>query len=99
MRAFGLPVRSILGMITKESIVIGALATLIGVGIGTLMLDWMLGSLAARTLPDFGIVRYIAPSTVAWAAGVGIVAVGVAPLFLARRIRSMDLPSTLRVME
>jgi putative ABC transport system permease protein len=99
MRAFGLPVRSILGIITKESVVIGALATLIGIAIGTVMLDWMLGSLAARTLPDFGIARYISPSTLAWAAGIGIIAVSIAPLFLARRIRNMDLPSTLRVME
>jgi putative ABC transport system permease protein len=99
MRAFGLPVRSILGIITKESVVIGALATLIGVAIGTLMLDWMLGSLTSRTLPEFGIARYIAPSTLAWAAGIGIGAVSVAPLFLVRRIRNMDLPSTLRVME
>jgi putative ABC transport system permease protein len=99
MRAFGLPVRSILGIITKESVVIGALATLIGVAIGTLMLDWMLGSLASRTLPEFGIARYVAPATLAWAAGIGVVAVSVAPLFLVRRIRNMDLPSTLRVME
>lgn len=99
MRAFGLPVRSILGIITKESIVIGVLATLIGVAIGTLMLDWMLGSLARRTLPEFGITRYVSPTTLAWAASVGIVAVAVAPLFLVRRIRDMDLPSTLRVME
>jgi putative ABC transport system permease protein len=99
MRAFGLPVRSILGIITKEGVVIGALATLIGVAIGTLMLDWMLASLTTRTLPEFGIARYIAPSTLAWAAGIGIVAVSVAPLFLVRRIHRMDLPSTLRVME
>jgi putative ABC transport system permease protein len=99
MRAFGLPVRSILAMITKEGVVVGALATLVGVAVGTVMLEWMLSSLARRTLPDFGIERYIAPSTLAWAAGIGIVAVSVAPLFLARRIRTMDLPSTLRVME
>jgi putative ABC transport system permease protein len=99
MRAFGLPVRSILGIVTKESVVIGALATLIGVAIGAFMLDWMLGSLASRTLPEFGIARYIAPSTLAWAAGIGILAVSVAPLFLVRRIHRMDLPSTLRVME
>lgn len=99
MRAFGLPVRSILGMITKENVVVGALATVIGVAIGTVMLDWMLGSLMSRTLPDFGIERYIAPSTLAWAAGIGILTVSLAPLFLVRRIRNMDLPSTLRVME
>lgn len=99
MRAFGLPVRSILGMITKENIVVGALATLIGVAIGTVMLDWMLGSLMSRTLPEFGIERSIAPSTLAWATGIGILTVSLAPLFLVRRIRNMDLPSTLRVME
>jgi putative ABC transport system permease protein len=99
MRAFGLPVRSIIGIITKESVVVGMLATLVGVAVGTVMLDWMLRSLASRTLPEFGIERYIAPSTLAWAAGIGIVAVSVAPLFLVRRIRNMDLPSTLRVME
>jgi putative ABC transport system permease protein len=99
MRAFGLPVRSILAMITKESVVIGALATLVGVAVGTVMLDWMLSSLARRTLPEFGIERYVAPSTLAWAAGIGIIAVSLAPLFLVRRIRNMDLPSTLRVME
>jgi putative ABC transport system permease protein len=99
MRAFGLPVRSILAMIAKESVVIGALATLVGVAVGTVMLDWMLSSLARRTLPEFGIERYIAPSTLAWAAGIGIIAVSLAPLFLVRRIRNMDLPSTLRVME
>ena len=99
MRAFGLPVRSILAMITKQSVVIGALATLVGVTVGTVMLDWMLSSLARRTLPEFGIERYIAPSTLAWTAGIGIIAVSLAPLFLVRRIRNMDLPSTLRVME
>jgi putative ABC transport system permease protein len=99
MRAFGLPVRSILGMITKENVVVGGLATLIGVAIGILMLDWMLGSLMSRTLPEFGIERYVAPSTFAWAAGIGILTVSLAPLFLVRRIRNMDLPSTLRVME
>lgn len=99
MRAFGLPVRSIVGMIIKENVVVGVLATLIGVAIGTLMLDWMLGSLMSRTLPEFGIERYIAPSTLAWAAGIGILTVSLAPMFLVRRIQNMDLPATLRVME
>lgn len=99
MRAFGLPVRSILGIIAKESVVVGVLATLIGIAVGTVMLDWMLGSLARRTLPEFGIPRYIAPASVAWAAGIGVIALTIAPLFLVRRLRNMDLPSTLRVME
>jgi putative ABC transport system permease protein len=99
MRAFGLPVRSIIGMIIKESVVLGALATLVGVAVGTILLDWMLNSLARRTLPDFGIERFISLATLGWAAGIGIVAVSVAPLFFVRRIRNMDVPATLRVME
>jgi putative ABC transport system permease protein len=99
MRAFGLPIRSVLGTLTKESVVIGVAATLVGVFVGTLMLEWMLRSLAARTLPDFGIERYVAPGTLLVAAAIGIAAVTVAPLFMIRRLRRMDLPSTLRVME
>jgi putative ABC transport system permease protein len=99
MRAFGLPVRSIVGVITKESVIIGLVATLVGVVVGSLMLEWMLRSLAARTLPDFGIERYVSPATLAVAAVVGVAAVTLAPLFLIRRISKMDLPSTLRVME
>lgn len=99
MRAFGLPVRSVLGVITKESVVIGVVATAVGVLVGTLMLEWMLRSLARRTLPEFGIDRYVSPTTLLLAATIGIAAVTIAPLFLLRRIRNMDLPSTLRVME
>ena len=63
------------------------------------MLSWILDSLASLTLPDFGIERHISATTVAVAAVVGVVAVALAPLFLTRRIRRMNLPDTLRVME
>jgi putative ABC transport system permease protein len=99
MRAFGLPVRSVLATLTKESVVIGLVATLVGVAVGTLMLEWMLRSLAQRTLPDFGIDRYVSPTTLLVAAAIGLAAVTIAPLFLVRRLRRMDLPSNLRVME
>ncbi len=99
MRAFGLPVRSVMAAIVKESVVVGLLATATAIVVGTLALDWMLQSLATRTLPDFGIARYVSPSTLGLAAVVGIAAVAIAPLFLVRRVRKMDLPGTLRVME
>ena len=70
-----------------------------GVGAGVLFLDWMLDSLARTTVPDIGIARHLAPTTLAIAAAVGVVAVAAAPLFLTRRIRRMDIPDTLRVME
>ena len=99
MRAFGIPVRSILGVVVKESVLVGALATLIGLITGFLFLQVMLRSLATTTLPDIAIDSYISPTTIITALVVGIVAVSIAPLFLTRRISKMDIPDTLRVME
>ena len=99
MRAFGLPVRTVLAVVVKESILVGVAATAIGVGAGALFVQWMLASLATTTLPDVGIGLYVSPSTIAIAVIVGVVAVATAPLFLIGRLRRMNLPDTLRVME
>jgi putative ABC transport system permease protein len=99
MRAFGLPVRTITATLVAEGVVVGLLATMIGLAIGTLMLDWLLGSLADRTLREFSITRRIAGSTIGWSTLAGLAAVALAPLLLTRRLRRMDIPSTLRVME
>ncbi len=99
MRAFGLPVRSIIGTVVKESVLVGVLATIIGIGVGTLFLELMLRSLASTTLPDLAIDRILSWPTLGIAAAVGILAVALAPLFLARRVRRMDVPDALRIME
>jgi putative ABC transport system permease protein len=99
MRAFGLPVRAVLGVVVKESVVVGVLATAIGLVAGVAFLDWMLTSLATTTLPDVGIDTYLSPTTILIAAIVGIASVAVTPLFLVRRLRRMNLPGTLRVVE
>ena len=99
MRAFGLPVRSVMGVVVKESVVVGLVATVLGLLAGTLILGWMLNSLAESSLPDFGISVYLAPLTLGIALVVGVLAVAIAPLFLIRGIRKMNLPDTLRVME
>ena len=99
MQAYGLPVRSVLGVVVKESVLVGAGATVIGVAAGTVFLGVMLRSLATTTLPDLQIDSYLSPTTLAVAVVVGIVAVAVAPLFLVPRIRRMSIPDTLRVME
>ena len=99
MRAFGLPVRSIVAVVVKESVITGVVATLVGIGGGLIFLRWMLGSLASTTLPDLGFTRYLSPTTIIVATIVGVVAVAIAPLFLARRISRMDISDSLRVME
>lgn len=99
MRAFGLPLRTVVGVVVKESVLVGLVATVIGLGGGVLFLRWMLASLATTTLPDVGMQLYLSPATIGLAAVVGIAAVAAAPLFLVRRLARMDLPDTLRVME
>ena len=99
MRAFGLPVRAIVGVVVKESVLIGIIATAIGLLGGVIFLQWMLTSLATTTLPDVGIDVYLSPTTILIAAFVGVASVAATPLFLIRRLRRMDLPGTLRVVE
>ncbi len=99
MRAFGLPVRSVMGVVIKESVLVGVAATGVGLLSGVLILDWMLRNLAERSLPDFGITTYLSPMTLVIALVVGVLAVAIAPLFLVRGVRRMNLPDTLRVME
>ena len=88
-----------LGVVVKESVIVGIIATVIGLVGGVVFLQWMLTSLAATTLPDVGIDVYLSPTTIAIAAIVGVVSVAATPLFLLRRLRRMDLPGTLRVVE
>ncbi|MGF1598374.1 MAG: FtsX-like permease family protein [Acidimicrobiales bacterium] len=99
MRAFGLPVRTVLGVVMKESVIIGIIATVIGLAAGITFLRWMLTSLATTTLPDVGIDTYLSPTTILVTAIVGIISVGATPLLLVRRLRNMNLPGTLRVVE
>ncbi len=99
MMAFGLRVRDVVGVISREAVVIGLLATAVGTVAGLGVLGWILESLASRTLPDLDIARSVSPTTYMVAAGVGVASVSIAPLFLIRRIGRMDLPDTLRVME
>jgi putative ABC transport system permease protein len=99
MRAFGLPVRSVLGVVVKESVLIGLLATTIGLVAGLTFMGWLLATITSTTAPDLGIGIYLSPTTLVTTVVVGIAAVALAPLFLARRIQRMDLPATLRVVE
>jgi putative ABC transport system permease protein len=99
MRAFGLPVRTVLSVVIKESAIIGLIATVVGLVGGIAFLRWMLTSLATTTLPDVGIDVYVSPTTILVAAIVGIVSVAATPLLLVRRLQRMNLPGTLRVVE
>ncbi len=99
MFAFGLPVRSVMLIAITESLLVGVFGTLLGVLAGRLVLEWVIRVLIPNTLPDIGISASLAGSTVLTAVLLGVVAVAVAPLFTLRRLRRMDISSTLRIVE
>jgi putative ABC transport system permease protein len=99
MLAFGVPPREIIGLNLAESLIGGVLATLIGVGLGLLLIRWVADNTLPKTIPDLGIVVSVGSGSIAAAVAVGVVAVGLAPLLTYRRVRRMDVPSTLRVVE
>lgn len=99
MAAFGVPPRTVLRLSIVEGLLTGALATLAGVALGVFVVDWILDGITSETLPVLGVEVSLSAGTILTAALLGVVAVGFAPLFTVRRLRRMDVPSTLRVVE
>jgi putative ABC transport system permease protein len=97
--AFGFPMRRVLTLEVVEGVLYGLLGTALGVGLGAGIVRWMAQNLLATTMPDLRLIVSISPTTVATAVVLGVVAVAVAPLLTVRRIRRMDVPGTLRVVE
>jgi len=99
MMAFGLPVHTVLGLITTESALVGVLGTVIGLGAGYGLLAWLTATTIAGTMPEIGITAAVSAGTMAAALLLGAVTVAAAPLFTLRRLRRTDVPSALRVAE
>ena len=99
MFAFGLPLRRVVTMGLVESVIIGILGTIAGTAIGFVILQWIVHTMLPETVPELGITTKLGVGTMATAAILGIVAVGIAPLFTIRRLRQMRIPDALRVME
>ncbi len=99
MFAFGVKVRTAVRMAITESALIGVVATGLGIAGGMAMVWWMTQRLLTETLPEFGLPIILAPETVGIVAIMGVVVVALAPLLTVRKMRRMDLPGTLRLME
>ncbi|WP_261559926.1 ABC transporter permease [Frankia tisae] len=99
MLAYGLSTRTVLALTVAESAVMGLVGTLLGIAAGYWALRYTVEVLLAETLPDLGVQAILSGRTLAVIVLLGVGAVAVAPLAAARRIRRMDIPSTLRVIE
>lgn len=99
MMAFGVRRRRILRMAVVESGLLGTLSTMLGSIGGVGFLWWAVRTNVEETTPDIQLDYVFTPSLVGLVATLGIVAVALAPLLTYRKLRTLDLPSTLRVME
>jgi len=99
MMAFGLPARTVLGLTTVESVLVGVLGTVIGLGAGYGLLAWLTATTIASVMPEIGVTTAVSAGTMAAALLLGAGTVAAAPLFTLRRLRRTDVPSTLRVAE
>jgi putative ABC transport system permease protein len=99
MMAFGLPIRTVLGLITTESVLVGAVGTVIGLATGYGLLAWLTATTISDVMPEIGVTAALSAGTMAAALLLGAATVAAAPLFTLRRLRRTDVPSTLRVAE
>ena len=97
--AFGMPRRRVLALETAEGLIIGLLGAALGVGAGLLLNRWIITSTWDTSMPDVGLDIVVSARTVLTAVALSVIAVGVAPLLTTRRLRRMDIPGTLRVVE
>lgn len=97
--AFGVRPRTVLWLQMAENLLLGVLGAALGLAAGIPLLRGFMAVRMEDMLEEIGLVVVVAPATllaiVALTAGV----VALTPLVLARRLRRMDVPSTLRVME
>lgn len=99
MFAYGLPLRTVLGLAVVESLIMGVLAAGLGIVLGAAILGWVVNVNLKEVLPELGVVVTLSPFSILLALLAGAVAMAAAPLLTARRLRRMDIPSTLRTIE
>jgi ABC-type antimicrobial peptide transport system permease subunit len=99
MLAFGVPPTRTLRLAIVENALIGALGTIVGLGLGLAVLGWIINVVSRDTYPELGMPVMLSPTSVAVAAALGIVVVALAPLVSWRRLTRVDVPATLRVVE
>lgn len=99
MIAFGLPLRTVLAMTTTEAAAIGVLGAVAGLAGGYGLLNWLVSTTIPSVMPELGVTATLTSGSILAALLLGIGTVSIAPLFTLRRMRRMDIPSTLRLVE
>ena len=99
MFAFGVRVRGVLGVMVAEGLILGVLAAVLGAVGGYGMTLWVLRVLLPRSYPDLWVPPAFDALSVALTMAAAVVVIGIAPVLTVRKLRRMNVPATLRVME
>lgn len=99
MFAFGVTVRRVAFMSFAESMVLGIVGVGLGIGFGAAVLRWILDSVFPAAVPDLAVLQHISISSYLLTVAIGLAATATAPWLNLRRLRAMDVPSTLRYVE
>ncbi len=99
MFAYGTPPRSVTWVQIGENAILGILGTILGALLGWLLLQRMLVARMEIMMEEIGLLITVTPLSIVMALVLGIGVVALTPLVSARRLRRMDIASTLRVME
>ena len=99
MFAYGVSVRKVVGSLAVEGLVLGVAAAAMGVVFGYALLLWMVRVLVPQSYPDMGVLLSINAPAMAGFLAAGAAVVALAPALTVRKLRRMDIPGTLRVVE
>ncbi len=99
MMAFGMQVRKIMRIAVLESAAMGLCASLIGTGLGILLLNYFVYTVFPTVIPDIGVTMNVSGETYAITLILGVVAVGIAPVLTVRKLLKTNIPSALKVLE
>jgi ABC-type antimicrobial peptide transport system permease subunit len=86
-------------MAMVENLITGALGTLAGFGLGLVIVVWFFNHRMPAIVPDVRFKVTLSASTLLLSFAVGVGVVTLTPLLAMRRLKGMDIPSMLRVME
>ncbi|HEX3050336.1 MAG TPA: FtsX-like permease family protein [Aggregatilineaceae bacterium] len=99
MFAFGLPIRTVIRMSMLENLVYGIIGSLLGSLLGLGVLYWFLSTQMTGIAADAHFSLAVAPFTWGLVVLTGVIVVMLTPLLTIQKMKRMDIPSTLRVME
>ena len=99
MFAYGVPVGRVVLNLAVEGLMLGIVATALGIVLGLGLLTWMIVVLFPASYPDMGVIMSVELLQMAGILAGGIAVVALAPALTVRKLRRMDIPGTLRVLE